>query len=149
MPTLNAASTRPRRAVLNLYAPRCTCCLNLLPGGVAAHQHGTYATHMRTRATPVIPHAPLSHRFLTAHVLASPPNPQPPPPPRHHHPHPCQVVWRRISTASYAAFVCRVLGWPPDASAGLERHVATRVIAVALVRGHDPTAVPRAAAQRK
>lgn len=61
----------------------------------------------------------------------------------------CQVVWRRISTATYAAFVCRVLGWPPDASAGLERHVATRVIAVALVRGHDPTAVPRAAAQRK
>ncbi|KXZ53764.1 hypothetical protein GPECTOR_6g682 [Gonium pectorale] len=52
------------------------------------------------------------------------------------------VTWRRITNETYASFVCRVLGWPPELAAGLPRTRATAVIARALVRGHLLADIP-------
>lgn len=67
--------------------------------------------------------------------LATPPLP---PPPQHH-----QVTWRRMPTETYSTFVCRILGWAPELTAALNRTHTVMLVAKALVRGHDPTAVPK------
>ncbi|KAG2429755.1 hypothetical protein HXX76_010539 [Chlamydomonas incerta] len=53
------------------------------------------------------------------------------------------VTWRRMPTETYTTFVCRILGWAPELTAALNRTHAAMLVARALVRGHDPAAVPQ------